>query len=510
MQKQVMEQVRRCLQWMPLPDDPIQYEHLVTHVLEEAAESMQANIDVPACLAQLDITSFQQADDQKEESMYSPLAVPNRRYPSVPQATEQRVWEIIRCIHHDVLTMMDYRVVSSLTEEEMADALQLGLQDILALHDLCLNQQELTLVIQFLLDDLFHFGPLEPLLHDESVSDILVNGPYEVFVERHGVLQLCTIQFRDDAHLTHLIKKIASETGRRIDFSSPYVDARLPDGSRVNAVLPPISIDKPLLSIRRFSGARDRLDSLVANASLTPTMAAVLSILVKHRLNVIISGGTGSGKTTLLNALSWAINQDERLVTIEDAAELQLNQPHVLRLETRQMGAQGEGLVTQKHLVVNALRMRPDRILLGEVRGGEAFDMLQAMNVGHDGSMTTLHANSPEEAIRRLISMVMMSETTLTESFIQNQVLSVIDLIIQVGRVGRGQRRVLRITSVGKQEDGQAVLQDLFHFEYHDDATLGRHIGQAVVSPAWLQKIHDHQARSVLASFGVLKKADVT
>ncbi len=254
---------------------------------------------------------------------------------------------------------------------------------------------------------------------------------------------------------------------------------------------PPISIDQPLLSIRRFSSARDSLDALTANNTLTTEMAAVLSLLVRCRLNILISGGTGSGKTTLLNALSWSISEHERLVTIEDAAELQLNQPHVLRLETRQANLRGEGLVTQRELVINALRMRPDRILLGEVRGPEAFDMLQAMNVGHDGSMTTLHANSPEESLGRLLNMVLMSDAALSESTILEQISSVIDLVVQIGRVSQGQRRILRVSTIAGIKGGQVIMHDLyrFHYTHSEGNSLGAHEKCQIPSPRWMSKV---------------------
>lgn len=317
-----------------------------------------------------------------------------------------------------------------------------------------------------LLNDMFGLGPIEPLLADGGVSDILINGPYQIYVERSGRLQRTDVQFRDNDHLVNVAQRIAASIGRRVDETSPLCDARLQDGSRVNIVLPPLAIDGASVSIRKFSKHRLGFAQLVEGRSLSPAMGRVLEIASRSRLNIVISGGTGSGKTTLLNALSQLIDTGERIVTIEDAAELQLQQPHVVRLETRPPSLEGGGEINQRDLVKNALRMRPDRIILGETRGAEAFDVLQAMNTGHDGSMTTLHANSPRDALARLENMVLSGNPNLPQRAIRSQIVSAVNLIVQVSRMRDGHRRVLAITEIVGIEGDVIISQDLFKFEY--------------------------------------------
>ncbi|TAN27931.1 MAG: CpaF family protein [Castellaniella sp.] len=333
--------------------------------------------------------------------------------------------------------------------------------------DLPITQTEQRVMVQEILNDMFGVGPIEPLLQDETVDDIMVNGPDQVFVERFGKLELTDVKFRDNAHVVSVAQRIASSVGRRVDESSPMVDARLQDGSRVNVIIPPLAIDGASISIRKFSRKEFTLPRLVARGTLTPAMMRVLEIAAACRLNIIVAGGTGSGKTTMLNALSRYISETDRIVTIEDAAELQLQQPHVVRLETRPPSIEGTGAINQGDLMRNALRMRPDRIILGETRGAEAFDVLQAMNTGHDGSMTTLHANSPRDAITRLESMVMMANGNLPLFSIRHQIAAAVNLIVQVGRLRDGTRKITHITEIAGTEGDVIITQDLFHFAYN-------------------------------------------
>lgn len=342
--------------------------------------------------------------------------------------------------------------------------------EIVSADNLPVTQIEQKQMAQEILHDMFGVGPIEPLLQDETISDIMVNGPDQIYVERHGRLELTSLKFRDNAHVMNVAQRIASSVGRRVDDSSPMVDARLPDGSRVNVILPPLAIDGAAISIRKFSRKDLTLPRLAAGGSMSVAMSKVMGIAASCRLNIIVSGGTGSGKTTLLNALSRYISERERIVTIEDAAELQLQQPHVVRLETRPASVEGTGAINQGDLVRNALRMRPDRIILGETRGGEAFDVLQAMNTGHDGSMTTLHANSPRDALIRLESMVMMSNGNLPLYSIRRQIASAVHLIIQIERMRDGSRRVTSITELAGMEGDIIVTQELFQFSYDASA----------------------------------------
>ncbi|MEW5821438.1 MAG: CpaF family protein [Cyanobacteriota bacterium] len=340
-----------------------------------------------------------------------------------------------------------------------------------------LNRQEKEQLIREVIDETMGYGPLEPLLADSTVSDILVNGAKHIYVERYGKLYKTNATFRDDSHLMNIIDRIVAKVGRRIDEKSPMVDARLQDGSRVNAIIPPLALDGPSLSIRKFKQDAATLDNLLRWGSMTTQMAEVLCAAVKARLNIIISGGTGAGKTTLLNSLSAQIPEDERIVTIEDSAELILQQEHVVRLETRPPNIEGEGAVTARDLVINSLRMRPDRVVIGECRGAEALDMLQAMNTGHDGSLTTLHANTPRDALGRLETMVMFSGVELPERTIRTQVSSAVDLIVQASRLGDGSRRVTYITEVVGMEGLTITLQDIFIWHQEGVDSEGKVIG---------------------------------
>jgi len=339
--------------------------------------------------------------------------------------------------------------------------------------------------------DILGYGPLERLLEDDTVTEIMVNGPYDVWVERAGRLHKTPVRFADDGHLQRIISKIVAQVGRRIDESSPMVDARLPDGSRVNATIPPLSLSGPLLTIRKFSKQRMDMAGLIKRNSLTPETADLLDRCVKARLNILIAGGTGSGKTTMLNALSASIPDSERIITIEDAAELSLNQRHVLRLEARPMNIEGEGEISIRDLVRNTLRMRPDRIVIGECRGSEALDMLQAMNTGHDGSLSTLHANTPRDALARLETMVLMAGYDLPIRAIREQIASAIDMMIQIERMSDGTRRVVAITEVQRMESDVITLQDLYAFEVDAVAATNHIVGTLKPSglrPGFLDK----------------------
>lgn len=337
------------------------------------------------------------------------------------------------------------------------------------------SRAEQKQIVDELLNDMFGTGPIEPLLEDDTVTDILVNGPDQIFVERHGRLELTSLKFRDERHVRNVAQRIAASVGRRVDESSPMVDARLADGSRVNVVMPPLAIRGTYISIRKFAKRKLTLARMAQQGSLSPNMARLLEVAAASRLNVVISGGTGSGKTTLMNAMSRMIDPRERIVTIEDAAELQLQQPHVASLETRPENAEGLGAVSQRDLVRNALRMRPDRIILGETRGAEAFDVLQAMNTGHDGSMTTVHANNPRDAISRLESMVMMANGNLPLISIRRQIASAVQLLVQLERMRDGVRRVTHVTEIVGMEGDVIITQDLFTFQF-DDSQFGQEV----------------------------------
>ncbi|MEZ2309383.1 CpaF family protein [Paraburkholderia sp. RCC_158] len=377
--------------------------------------------------------------------------------------------DLFKTIRTGVFGLMNASAAVGRTREQMKVGVEQLVTEIAEREHLNITLAEQVQIVGELLNDMFGLGPIEPLLADESVTDVLVNGPDQVYVERHGRLELTPFKFRDNAHVVNVAQRIAAGVGRRVDESSPMVDARLGDGSRVNVVLPPLAIHGATISIRKFSKRNITLHRMAQQGNMSQQMANLLKVASICRLNVIVSGGTGSGKTTLLNALSHFIGLGERTITIEDAAELQLVQPHVVSLETRPENAEGLGGVTQRDLVRNALRMRPDRIILGETRGPEAFDVLQAMNTGHDGSMTTIHANTPRDGITRLESMVMMANGNLPLLSIRRQIASAVHLIVQIERMRDGMRRVTRITELVGMEGDVIITQDLFTFRY--DAT---------------------------------------
>jgi pilus assembly protein CpaF len=381
-------------------------------------------------------------------------------------------------LHRKLLDRINLEALASIENQRVRTEVRQALVALMEGEATLLSSIDKQQVIDEVLDEVFGLGPLEPLLQDPTISDILVNTHEQVYVERKGVLELTTVRFRDTAHLLRIIDKIVSQVGRRIDESTPMVDARLADGSRVNAIIPPLAIDGPVVSIRRFSTDKLMPQDLVERKAMTPGMMELLEAAVRARLNIIISGGTGAGKTTLLNALSAFISPRERIVTIEDAAELQLKQPHVVRLETRPPNLEGHGAVRQRELLINSLRMRPDRIVCGEVRGEEALDMLQAMNTGHEGSLTTIHANTPRDAIARLEVMVTWAAANMPLISIRQQIASAVHLLVQAARLSDGSRRVVSITEITGMEGSVITLQDIFVFEKHGLAQDGRVLGR--------------------------------
>jgi pilus assembly protein CpaF len=385
--------------------------------------------------------------------------------------------ELKSSVHRDLLNKVDVEKVATMRDERTRSQALAVIQDLVANLQTPLSGRERERLSLEVLDEVFGLGPLEPLLQDPGINDILVNGHKQVYVERAGMLEETNIRFKDDTHLMHIIDKIVSGVGRHIDESSPMVDARLADGSRVNVIIPPLAIDGPHLSIRRFGHIPVSENDLLTNQTLTPQMLELIKGAVKSRLNIVISGGTGAGKTTLLNVLSGYISDKERIVTIEDSAELIMKQRHVVRLECRPANVEGTGAVKQRQLVINSLRMRPDRIVIGEVRGEEALDMLQAMNTGHDGSLTTIHANSPRDAISRMETMALMANLNLPEKAVRRQIASAVAIVIQVARMNDGTRRVTHLSEITGMEEETVSMQDVFVFEKHGISPEGRVLG---------------------------------
>lgn len=385
--------------------------------------------------------------------------------------------ELKSSVHRDLISRVDLERVATQRDEYVRGQVLSVIQDLVGNLKTPLSGRERERLSLEVLDEVFGLGPLEPLLQDPTVNDILVNGPKQVYVERAGILEESNVMFKDNAHLMNIIDKIVSAIGRRVDESSPMVDARLADGSRVNVIIPPLAIDGPHISIRRFGHIPITEDDLLRNQTLTQPMLELLRGAVKARLNVVISGGTGAGKTTLLNVLSGYISDKERIVTIEDSAELQMKQRHCVRLETRPSNIEGRGAVMQRQLVINSLRMRPDRIVVGEVRGEEALDMLQAMNTGHDGSLTTVHANSPRDALARVETMAMMANLNLPEKAVRRQLASAVQLVVQISRFNDGTRRVTHLSEITGMEEDIVSMQDVFVFERKGISQDGKVLG---------------------------------
>ncbi len=407
--------------------------------------------------------SVKRAEQSVQTDGYAPAAL--QTLDGEQDEAKKRALDLKVSIHRALLDKINLSALEQMPREQIRTEITEIIGEILMQRQEPLNRTERSALIDDVLDELLGLGPLEPLLQDDSITDILVNGPDIVFVERNGLLERAQTEFQNDKHLMRIIQKIVSAVGRRIDESSPFVDARLADGSRVNAIVSPLAVDGSLLSIRKFAKKRIGIDRLIELGSVPEPMAHVLRAVVASRRNVLISGGTGSGKTTLLNAMSSYIDPRERIVTIEDSAELQLQQEHVARLETRPPNVEGKGEVTQRELVKNALRMRPDRIIVGEVRAGEAFDMLQAMNTGHDGSMTTVHANTPRDALSRLEQMIGMSGIDMPPRSARAQIASAINVVVQVGRLADGRRRVLSLSELTGMEGETITMQEIYRYK---------------------------------------------
>ena len=404
-------------------------------------------------------------DTQTKAPVVAATPTPVSSGSDITRRPELARYDLKTRVHRQLIERLDLTKLASVPPDVVQQQIRRIVEDMLVDEETPLSRAEREQLVVEVQHETFGLGPIEPLMQDPTVSDILVNGPHEVYVERRGKLQKTSVIFRDDAHLMQVIERIVSAVGRRVDESSPMVDARLKDGSRINAIIPPLALDGPVLSIRRFAVDPYKMADLLAFAALTPELAEVLKGAVQARLNILISGGTGAGKTTMLNILSNYIPSSERIVTIEDSAELQLQQDHVVRLETRPANIEGVGAVAARDLVRNALRMRPDRIVVGEVRGGEVLDMLQAMNTGHDGSMSTVHANSTRDALSRIETMTLMAGLALPMRAMREYIASALDLVIQLARLSDGTRKLVRVTEIVGMEDEVITAQDIFTFE---------------------------------------------
>lgn len=417
--------------------------------------------------------------EDKAQPIAQPVATVTQKEQTLLHPTNPNIayYELKEKVHRRLIDKLDLAKLESIPKEKLKNQVREVVEFILLDEQEGVPNLNRERLVEEVLNETFGLGPLEPLINDPTVSDILVNTHKQTYVERFGKLELTGTVFKDDAHLLNIIDRIVSRVGRRIDESSPMVDARLLDGSRVNAIIPPLAIDGPILSIRKFGVNKLTTNDLIRIESLTPEIVQMMQAAVRARLNILISGGTGSGKTTLLNVLSSFIPSSERIVTVEDAAELQMQQEHVVRLETRPANLEGKGQIVQRDLIRNALRMRPDRIIVGEVRGGEAIDMLQAMNTGHDGSLATLHANSPRDALRRLETMILLAGMNLTDKAMREQIASAINVIIQIARLSDGTRKIIKVTEVTGMEGEIVSLQEIFTFEKLGIREDGRVIG---------------------------------
>jgi pilus assembly protein CpaF len=429
--------------------------------------------------------STEKAESLPEKDTVRPLK-------AVPSAAEQEWQELKSRVHNALFSYLDLSRIGELSEDQVKQDVSQAARILLDQEKALLNLEERERLVGEIQHEVFGLGPLEPLLQDTTVNDVLVNGPSDIRVERFGRLEKTVARFKDDAHLMRIIEKIVSAVGRRIDETTPMVDARLLDGSRVNVIIPPLALDGPMMSIRRFAADPFTAEDLVELGTMTEGLVTLLKGIVQARLNVLVSGGTGSGKTTLLNVLSGFIPEDERIVTIEDAAELQLKQGHVVRLETRPANLEGTGRIEARDLVINSLRMRPDRIIVGEVRGSEALDMLQAMNTGHDGSLTTVHANSARDSLSRIETMVAMTSLGIPQRAAREQIASAIDVVIQVSRLSDGCRRVVSVQEVTGMEGDVVTMQEIFQFHRHGIDEEGKvigHIAATGLRPSFAEKL---------------------
>ncbi len=438
------------------------------------------------------------------EGKRSPGCVEARVDTSVYNAVKSRV-------HFSLVEKLDLGSVTELPKDALAATIREALVEIADAERIPLNQKERGTLVTDLMNEILGLGPIEGLVQDQSVQDILVNGPNHVYVERDGMLHRTAVQFRDNDHLMQIIDRIVSGVGRRVDESSPMVDARLPDGSRVNVIIPPLALNGPVMSIRKFGEQPVTIERMLGNLTLVPEMVAFMKAAIRSKLNLLISGGTGAGKTTLLNALSSFIPENERIVTIEDSAELRLHQPHVVGLESRPPNVEGRGEVSLTELVKNSLRMRPDRIIVGEARGAEVMDMLQAMNTGHPGSMSTVHANSPRDALSRMEVMASMGSTFFSERALRSLIGSAIHLIVQLARLADGRRRVVSVSEVSGMQDGRIVIRDIFSFQQtgiDDDGRVHGAFAGAGAPPGYMEHIQSYGENIDPAIFSINRKAD--
>ena len=474
---------------------PLELRGYVAEVLRPILPATSFNAPVAAVPPEIAVAEPAPADEPSAASLLvSPMDAAERKAaqpaaasvlrppaPAKPEMPEKsasglsrsKVEQARRAVQPMVMSQIDLAAAVILPRKELVRQLEGVVGELLVEHRIQLNRPEQADLVYQIVNDMMGLGPLEPLLEDDTITDIMINGPKQVYIEKKGKLDLSGVTFEDNAHLLNICNRIVSRVGRRVDEASPICDARLLDGSRVNIIIPPLAIDGPSVSIRKFGKRQIGFDQMVQQGNISPAMATVLRVASRCRLNLVVSGGTGSGKTTLLNALSGMIDNGERVVTIEDAAELRMQQPHVVRLETRPANLEGNGEVSMRDLVKNALRMRPDRIILGEVRGPEAIDLLQAMNTGHDGSMGTLHANRPREALTRLENMVTMGQSNLPPKAIRSQIAGSLQLIVQISRMRDGVRRITHITEVIGMEGEVVITQDLFTYEFKGEATDG-------------------------------------
>ncbi len=459
----------------------LQLADVISDLVDEICDRQELSLDandrrdvVTAALNEFLVEAKRVNPDRVIKADAAPSLMPIK---NVSSASQSSVEDAKKKVQPILMEKMDVSKAIALPRSELSDQIAAIVGEILAEQKMRLNLLEQRDLVTTLINDMLGLGPLESLLSDESITDILVNGAKQVYVERSGKLVLSDVTFRDNAHVMSIATRIVTRIGRRIDESSPLVDARLEDGSRVNIIIPPLAIDGATISIRKFAKQSITLDVMARQQNLSAEMATVLKIATRSQLNILISGGTGSGKTTLLNALSRMIDEGERIVTIEDAAELQLQQPHVVRLETRPPNLEGDGEITQRDLVKNALRMRPDRVILGEIRAGEALDMLQAMNTGHDGSLGTLHANRPREALTRLENMVAMSGVKLPTEAVRTQIAGAVNMIVQISRMRDGVRRITHITEIVGMEGDIITTQDLFKFQFEGETADGKLTG---------------------------------